>query len=147
MIDMHQSGPNTRKVFHKLLTSFHMQKKLLGAYKVTKSLIKEVFLLLLLLGGGGWCWEGLQSDLENWWLPSPHIKLSNHAYPQIKGIETLWDRHYLTSMLLKETVVHVRETKILKHHISSKRQRWLWLRKKLVLIYYWQINISYCHFS
>ena len=63
MIDMHQSGPNTRKVFHKLLMSFHMQKKLLGAYKVTKSLIKEV-LLLLLLGGGG-CWEGLQSDLEN----------------------------------------------------------------------------------
>ena len=49
---MHQSGPNTRKVFHKLLMSFHMQKKLLGAYKVTKSLIKEV-LLLLLLGGGG----------------------------------------------------------------------------------------------
>ena len=48
---MHQSGPNTRKVFHKLLMSFHMQKKLLGAYKVTKSLIKEVFLLLL--GGGG----------------------------------------------------------------------------------------------
>ena len=29
-----------------------MQKKLLGAYKVTKSLIKEVFLLLLLGGGG-----------------------------------------------------------------------------------------------
>ena len=28
-----------------------MQKKLLGAYKVTKSLIKEVFLLLLLGGG------------------------------------------------------------------------------------------------
>ena len=53
MIDMHQSGPNTRKVFHKLLMSFHMQKKLLGAYKVTKSLIKEVFLLLLLGGGGG----------------------------------------------------------------------------------------------
>ena len=52
MIDMHQSGPNTRKVFHKLLMSFHMQKKLLGAYSVTKSLIKEVFLLLLLLGGG-----------------------------------------------------------------------------------------------
>ena len=52
MIDMHQSVPNTRKVFHKLLTSFHMQKKLLGAYKVTKSLIKEVFLLLLLGGGG-----------------------------------------------------------------------------------------------
>ena len=50
MIDMHQSGPNTRKVFHKLLMSFHMQKKLLGAYKVTKSLIKEVFLLLLLGG-------------------------------------------------------------------------------------------------
>ena len=54
MIDMHQSGPNTRKVFHKLLMSFRMQKKLLGAY----------------LGGGGWggwggCWEGLQSDLEN----------------------------------------------------------------------------------
>ena len=49
---MHQSGPNTRKVFHKLLMSFHMQKKLLGAYKVTKSLIKEVFLLLLLGGGG-----------------------------------------------------------------------------------------------
>ena len=47
---MHQSGPNTRKVFHKLLMSFHMQKKLLGAYKVTKSLIKEVFLLLLLGG-------------------------------------------------------------------------------------------------
>ena len=41
-----------------------MQKKLLGAYSVTKSLIKEVFLLLLLEGGGG-CWEGLQSDLEN----------------------------------------------------------------------------------
>ena len=53
MIDMHQSGPNTRKVFHKLLMSFHMQKKLLGAYKVTKSLIKEVLLLLLLGGGGG----------------------------------------------------------------------------------------------
>ena len=53
MIDMHQSGPNTRKVFHKLLMSFHMQKKLLGAYKVTKSLIKEGFLLLLLGGGGG----------------------------------------------------------------------------------------------
>ena len=53
MIDMHQSGPNTRKVFHKLLMSFHMQKKLLGAYKVTKSLIKEVFLLLLLGWGGG----------------------------------------------------------------------------------------------
>ena len=53
MIDMHQSGPNTRKVFHKLLMSFHMQKKLLGAYKVTKSLIKEVFLLLLLGVGGG----------------------------------------------------------------------------------------------
>ena len=50
---MHQSGPNTRKVFHKLLMSFHMQKKLLGAYSVTKSLIKEVFLLLLLGGGGG----------------------------------------------------------------------------------------------
>ena len=50
---MHQSGPNTRKVFHKLLMSFHMQKKLLGAYKVTKSLIKEVLLLLLLEGGGG----------------------------------------------------------------------------------------------
>ena len=49
---MHQSGPNTQKVFHKLLMSFHMQKKLLGAYKVTKSLIKEVFLLLLLGGGG-----------------------------------------------------------------------------------------------
>ena len=49
---MHQSGPNTRKVFHKLLMSLHMQKKLLGAYKVTKSLIKEVFLLLLLGGGG-----------------------------------------------------------------------------------------------
>ena len=48
---MHQSGPNTRKVFHKLLMSFHMQKKLLGTYSVTKSLIKEVFLLLL--GGGG----------------------------------------------------------------------------------------------
>ena len=29
-----------------------MQKKLLGAYSVTKSLIKEVFLLLLLGGGG-----------------------------------------------------------------------------------------------
>ena len=52
MIDMHQSGPNTRKVFHKLLMSFHMQKKLLGTYSVTKSLIKEVFLLLLLGGGG-----------------------------------------------------------------------------------------------
>ena len=52
MIDMHQSGPNTRKVFHKLLMSFHMQKKLLGAYSVTKSLIKEVFLSLLLGGGG-----------------------------------------------------------------------------------------------
>ena len=52
MIDMHQSGPNTRKVFHKLLMSFHMQKKLLGAYKVTKSLIKEVLLLLLLEGVG-----------------------------------------------------------------------------------------------
>ena len=51
MIDMHQSGPNTRKVFHKLLMSFHMQKKLLGTYSITKSLIKEV-LLLLLLGGG-----------------------------------------------------------------------------------------------
>ena len=49
---MHQSGPNTRKVFHKLLMSFHMQKKLLGAYKVTKSLIKEVLLLLLLEGVG-----------------------------------------------------------------------------------------------
>ena len=49
---MHQSGPNTRKVFHKLLMSFHMQKKLLGTYSVTKSLIKEVFLLLLLGGGG-----------------------------------------------------------------------------------------------
>ena len=49
---MHQSGPNTRKVFHKLLMSFHMQKKLLGAYKVTKSLIKEGFLLLLFGGGG-----------------------------------------------------------------------------------------------
>ena len=52
MIDMHQSGPNTRKVFHKLLMSFHMQKKLLGTYSVTKSLIKEVFLLLLLGEGG-----------------------------------------------------------------------------------------------
>ena len=51
MIDMHQSGSNTRKVFHKLLMSFHMQKKLLGTYSVTKSLIKEVFLLLLLGGG------------------------------------------------------------------------------------------------
>ena len=29
-----------------------MQKKLLGTYSVTKSLIKEVFLLLLLGGGG-----------------------------------------------------------------------------------------------
>ena len=53
MIDMHQSGPNTRKEFHKLLMSFHMQKKLLGAYKVTKSLIKEVLLLLLLGRGVG----------------------------------------------------------------------------------------------
>ena len=52
MIDMHQSGPNTRKVFHKLLMSFHMQKKLLGTYSVTKSLIKEVLLLLLLEGVG-----------------------------------------------------------------------------------------------
>ena len=59
---MHQSGPNTRKVFHKLLMSFHMQKKLLGAYNVTKSLIQEVFFFFF---GGGGCWEGLQSDLEN----------------------------------------------------------------------------------
>ena len=60
MIDMHQSGPNTRKVFHKLLMSFRMQKKLLGPYNITKSLINLFF-----CGGGGECWEGLQSDLEN----------------------------------------------------------------------------------
>ena len=35
-----------------------MQKKLLGTYSVTKSLIKEVFLLLLLRGGGGGGWGG-----------------------------------------------------------------------------------------
>ena len=57
MIDMHQSGPNTRKVFHKLLMSFRMQKKLLGGYNITKSLIKEVFFLFcfglfFFLGGG-----------------------------------------------------------------------------------------------
>ena len=61
MIDMHQSGPNTQKVFHKLLMSFHMQKKLLGAYNVTKSLIKEVFLLLLLLLGGGGVGRGCKA--------------------------------------------------------------------------------------
>ena len=48
MIDMHQSGPNTRKVFHKLLMSFRMQKKLLGPYNITKSLINLFF-----CGGGG----------------------------------------------------------------------------------------------
>ena len=50
---MHQSGPNTRKAFHKLLMSFHMQKKLLGAYTVTKSLIQEVFFFFFFGGGGG----------------------------------------------------------------------------------------------
>ena len=45
-----------RKVFHKLLMSFCMQKKLLGSYNVTKSLIKEgffVFLFFFFRGGGG----------------------------------------------------------------------------------------------
>ena len=56
MIDVHQSmDPNTDKVFHKLLMSFHMQKKNSEAYN-------QMFNQGIFFGGGG---VGVQSDFEN----------------------------------------------------------------------------------
>ena len=94
MIDMHQSGPNTRKVFHKLLMSFRMQKKLLGAYNITCEIFNQGSFLFLLLfffcGGGGGVLGGAAKRFGELMASfTTHQTIKSCTYPQLKGIETL----------------------------------------------------------
>ena len=160
--DWHASvnGPNTRKVFHKLLMSFRMQKETLRRLQRNQIFHQGSFLGGVVGGTakrfGELCVplnEILATPLK--WSKRKISTSGTDGFLHHTSNYQFWNptkscispANHFPFFLSKETVVHVRDIKFLKHHISSKCQRQLWLHKKLVLIYYWQINISYCHFS